>query len=428
MRRMTGSFRQPGNSQPAGTSYRWARPLRPIMPLLRRLLPFFLLIALLVAASVLLDRLNGRFWVNDFRVYYMAADNMRHGLPIYGEVFGEDTGLYKYAPVVLYFFQPYTLLPFQVAAMLHLAVIGLLLMACFAVMERSLGLLFPGLHRPVLRASLGLLCIAVLLTRELHMGNINMGLILLAALGVERSLAGKKVQAGMALGVVWLIKPYLLLMLVPLVIRKEWKMLRTAGSAILAGLLLPLPIEGPRQWWELLREWGHSMRYHTEVMTSPDRIGAILGNPFGLATNTLVDAGFIAVAGLLLAGFAYRNLHRESTAAEVRMDAAFELWLAMAVVPNLVITDQQHFMFALPLILFILAGLFTRKDRPVLLGFLFAMLLHGTRSTDLWGSRVENALVWSGVLGMGNILLMAVACLAWQRWRGSAGKALPTRD
>lgn len=397
------------------------------MAWLRRLLPFFLIATLLVLASVVLDLVNGRFWVNDFRVYYMAAANMRHGLPIYGEVFGEYTGLYKYAPVVLYFFQPYTFLPFQVAALLHLAVIGLLLMACFAVLERSLNLLVPALPRPVLRASLGLLCIAVLLVRELHMGNINMGLILLAALGVERFLSRRPVQAGIAWGIVWLIKPYLLLMLVPFAVRKEWKVLRTAAAAMVAGLLLPLPIEGPAKWWELLREWGHSMLYHTEVMTSPDRIGAILGHPFGLATNTMVDAGFIAATGLLLAGFAYRNLHRERTAAEAQMDTAFELWLAMAAVPNLVITDQQHFMFALPLILFILAWLFIRKDRTVLYGFLLAMLLYGTRSTDLWGSRVENALVWSGVLGMGNILLMATACLAWHRWRSPAEKARPTK-
>lgn len=395
------------------------------MPLLRRLLPFFLIAGLLVVASLVVEQLNGRFWVNDFRVYYMAAGNMRHGLPIYGEVFGEDTGLYKYAPVVLYFFQPYTCLPFKLAGTLQVLVIGVLLMACFAVIERSLGRLHPGLPRPALRASLGLLCIAVLLTRELHMGNINMGLILLASLGVDRLLAGKRVQAGIAWGIVWLIKPYLLLMIVPLVVRREWKVLRTAGAAMLAGLLLPLPIEGPRTWWELLREWGHSMLYHTEVMVSPDRIGAILGKPFGWTTNTVVDAIFIAVAGLLLTWFTFQNRQRERQEAESRMDTAFELWLAMAAVPNLVITDQQHFMFALPLLLFVITYLYTHRDRPVFWGFLLAMLLYATRSTDLWGSRVENTVVGWGMLGSGNILLMAVAWAAWRNWRASSGNARP---
>ncbi len=383
------------------------------MLLLRRLLPFFLFAGLLVVAGLVLEHLNGRFWANDFRVYYMAADNMRHGLPIYGEVFGEDTGLYKYAPVVLYFFQPYTFMPFQVAATMQVLVIGLLLMACFAVIERAMGYLMARLPRPALRASLGLLCIAVLLTRELHMGNINMGLILLAALGVERLLAGKPVQAGIPWGIVWLIKPYLLLMLVPLVVRREWKVLRTAAATMLIGLLLPLPIEGLRMWWELLREWGQSMLYHTEVMASPDRIGAILGKPFGLATNTLVDATFIAIAGSLLAWFTFRNRSANTRVEVNRLNIAFELWLAMAAVPNLVITDQQHFMFALPLILFVIAYLFAYGTRAVLMGFLLAMVLYGTRSTDLWGSSLENLFVGWGMLGVGNILLMTTSWLAW---------------
>lgn len=385
------------------------------MDIFRRLFPFFLLVALLVAASLALEFANGRFWVNDFRVYYMAASNLRHGLPIYGEVFGEDTGLYKYAPVVLYFFQPYTFLPFRVAGILQVLVIGVLVMACFAVIERSLAHLRANVAHPMLRAVLGLLCIAVLLTRELHMGNINMGLVLLAALGVERLLAGEKAQAGIALGVVWLIKPYLLLMLVPLVIRREWKVLRTAVAAMLFGLLAPLPIEGPRQWWALLREWGQSMFYHTQVMASPDRIGAILGKPFGLAANTWTDALFIALAGLFLAWLAFRNHRREPHAEASRRNTAFELWTAMAMVPNLVITDQQHFMFSLPLILLTLAYLFSKRDLYVLTAFLSAMLLYGTRSSDLWGSKVENGMVGWGVLGLGNIFLLMVAFAVWRK-------------
>jgi hypothetical protein len=51
--------------------------------MLRRLRPFVLFAVALVLAALALELINGRFWLNDFRVYYMAADNMRHGLPIY---------------------------------------------------------------------------------------------------------------------------------------------------------------------------------------------------------------------------------------------------------------------------------------------------------------------------------------------------------
>lgn len=390
------------------------------MTLFRTLRPFFLFASLLLLASLVLEHINDRFWLNDLRVYYMAADNLRHGLPIYGEAFGLGTGLYKYAPVVLYFFLPYTFLPFHAAGILHFLGTGVLLMWAFVGVERSLAHFRPALPKAATRAVLGLLCIAVLLARELHMGNINVGLLLLAVLGVERLLAGKRASAGILFGLAWLVKPYLLLMLVPLAIRRERRVLGAALATILAGLLLPLPFHGPGLWWELHREWGASMLLHTGMMTSPDRIGAILGKLLGFAPSTGLDLAFIALAGNLLAALAWANQRRERIVGGRGMDTAFELWLAMALVPNLVITDQQHFMFALPLILFTLACLFTHRHIPLLLGFLLAFLLYGTRSTDLWGKGSENILVGWGVLGSGNILLMAVAFAAWRCWRRQA--------
>lgn len=390
------------------------------MPTLRPFRAFAVTVLLLVLASLLLDHLNGRLWLNDFRVYYMAADNLRHGLPVYNEVFGEDTGLYKYAPVVLYFFLPYTYLPFVVAGVLHCLVIGLLLTACFVVVERSLGHLVQDLPKAGTRAFLGLLCIVVLLARELHLGNINTGLLLLAAAGVERALAGQRRTAGVLWGVVWLVKPYLLLMIVPLVLRREWRILRTAAASMAIGLALPLLVQGPGTGWELTQAWVGSMRYHTQVMFSPDHLGAMLHTWTGVAPSLWTDAGFIALAGLLLCWLTWRNLQRAHGGQQQPFDRAFELWLAMALVPNLVITDQQHFMFALPLVLFSLAYLFTHRDRQVLAGFLLAMVLYATRSSDLWGRALETRLVGWGVLGMGNFLLMGVAALVWWRWRSTA--------
>lgn len=390
--------------------------------MLRQLRPFFILVGLLVLASLAMEHVNGRFWLNDFRVYYMAADNLRHGLPVYGEVFGENTGLYKYAPVVLYFFLPYTFLSFYAAGIIHFLVIGVLLMACFVVIERSLALLKEDIPKVVLRAILGLLCIAVLLVRELHMGNINMGLILLAVLGVERFIAKERRTAGILWGIVWLIKPYLLLMIVPLVIRREWKVLSTAAITMLVGLLLPVLLQGPSAGWELTREWGHSMLYHTQVMASPDHLTAILGKYTGTEYSTFVDVFFIALVGLLLSMLTWRNTLREKMGGGGMMARSFELWMAMAIVPTLVITDQQHFMFSLPLIMFILAYLFSRKDILVLVFFVLSMVLYATRSSDLWGRALENKMVGWGVLGSGNILLMLVAWAVWRSWRWPTAK------
>lgn len=394
--------------------------------MLIRLRPFLLTASALLLLVLALEHINGRFWLNDFRVYYMAADAMCHGRPMYGVAFGEDTGLYKYAPVVLYFFVPYTLFTFHTAAVLHFLMMGLVLLGCSVLLEHVLSRYIIGgfLPRSSLRAGLGLLCIVVLLSRELHLGNINLGLVLLAVAGSERLLADRRWQAGICFGTIWLIKPYLLLMLVPLVVRREWRVLRSAAVAIAVGLLLPMFFEGPAGWVEQLRAWIGSMSYHTLVLDSPDRITALLGHVFGPLPEAM-NGIVVGLAGMALAWWTWT--HQRSTVAvrTDRMDRVVELWLAFACVPNLVITDQEHFLFALPLILFVLAYLFTHRDRAALLLFLAAMLLHATRSTDLWGSALENQLVGWGVLGMGNILLMGTAVFVLRRWRMDAGMAHP---
>jgi hypothetical protein len=379
----------------------------------RPLRPFMLVLALLVLAALILEHLNGRFWLNDFRVYYMAADNLRHGLPYYGVVFGEDTGLYKYLPFPLWFFVPYTWLSYTVAGTLHFLLMGILLGACFVVLERSLVLGMGPLPKPSWRSAAGLLCTAVLFARELHLGNINTGLMFLAFWGVERQLSGKPVQAGLAWGVAWLIKPYLLLMAVPLVVRREWKTLWYAGGAMFTGLLLPMVHDGPAGWWARLQEWGQAVARHNGTLESPDRIGAILQADLGIPASVGLDLAFIGAAVVLLAWITWRQTRHH--APDPPMDRAMELWTACALVPNLVITDQQHFMFALPLVLYVLAWLFVRQDKTVGMLFLVAMVLYATRSSDLWGRELEGWFTAHGVLGSGNLLLMGVAWLVHAR-------------
>lgn len=385
---------------------------------LHALRPFYIVTALLVLAILVVEHVNGRFWLNDFRVYYSAADNLRHGLPVYGEVFGLDTGVYKYAPVVLYLMLPATWLSFHVAAVLHFLLSGLLLMACFTLMENLLQRHFGPLPKPGARALLGLLCIAVLLARELHMGNINLLLLFMALVAIQWSSSNAPSKAGLAWGVIWLVKPYLLLMAVPLVVRQEWRVLRTAVFTMLVGLALPLFVQGYGHGLELTLQWARSMAGHSAVLTSPDHFTGIWYGITGQVASPAFQLALIAVAGLLLGALTrYNRMRRPSNAA---WPTNMELWLAMALAPNLVVTDQEHFLLAIPLVLMVLAYLSTHRDLPLLVAFVCAMILYGTRSTDLWGRALETRFSGYGFLGLGNFLLFMIAILAWWRWKPTA--------
>src|SRR5689334_7590025 len=102
----------------------------------RELRPFLIIIAVLVLAALVLEHVNGRFWLSDLQVYWSAADALLHGGRVYGVAFGEDTGFYKYAPVVALAFVPAALLPFSWIAHVHFLLIGVALGIVFVRMER----------------------------------------------------------------------------------------------------------------------------------------------------------------------------------------------------------------------------------------------------------------------------------------------------
>lgn len=388
------------------------------MSISRRLRPFLVLTGVLLTAALVLEMVNGRFWLSDLKVYYLAAEGLRNGTPVYGVAFGEDTGLYKYAPSVLHAFLPYTLLPFHWAALVHYLFMALAVAALFILVERILQKhLQPApFPRPVLRAVLGLLCIVVLLIRELHLGNINLGLMLLVLLSTEAVLDGRSLRAGLLLGIACAVKPYLLLLIVPFVVRREVRVLKGIALAYLIALILPLVYPGPAAWLKLHTEWIGSMLGHSLILESPDTFRYMLINLLGRPLPQGLTLAFIIVAGSALVFWVWRD-QRTATPGTLPLDRIAELWIPFALIPNLVVTDQEHFLFSLPMLLLILAYLFRRPDRGVSVLLLIGLLGYATRSSDLWGVELENQLVWWGVLGSGNIILIGTGLLAYARWR-----------
>ncbi len=383
----------------------------------RELRLFIILVWLLVLADIVLEIVNGRFWVNDFRVYHMAAGAFIHHRPVYGEVFGEDTGLFKYAPVVLFLFVPYALLPLKFAAILHLLLDAAVLSVCFVRIERLLMRHVFSAHPPriLLRAMIGLLCIATLLVRELHVGNINLWLVLLIVMASEARCKGDNGASGILLGIAVVIKPYLLLLLIPPLVRRDRALIIGALSAIVLGALIPLML-GPHEWLASHQAWIASMQRHMGTLESFNTIEAIASHFLHVVLPSFTGAGMFITAAIALAFATVIRIRRP----EGNATSSLEFWIPFALVPNLVITDQEHFMFSLPLILFMLGYLFNVRDRIVLACFLLAMMLYATRSSDLWGSDLFDRMELHGVLGVGNLLLIGTALLAHVRHRSRA--------
>ncbi|MBK8497684.1 MAG: DUF2029 domain-containing protein [Flavobacteriales bacterium] len=95
------------------------------MPLRWNRFPGRFSIILVVVAGLLarLEVINGRFWLNDFRVYYDAANALLRVMRSMACRTGLDSGYFKYAPFMAMLYVPLALLPYSIAAGIQYALI-----------------------------------------------------------------------------------------------------------------------------------------------------------------------------------------------------------------------------------------------------------------------------------------------------------------
>lgn len=369
--------------------------------------PFLLFATLFFTSMFVLEHVNGRFLLNDFRVYWSAADALLNGKQVYGLPFGENTGFYKYSPFAAMLVVPLALLPFQVASVIWFWCIATASVALIILLHRVLEQETFGrsVRRPNLFLSLSLLCIGNHLVRELHLGNVNVFVLLFAAIAFRIPIAKPKV-AGALLALLFMVKPYLGILFVPFVLRGQWKVLAAASAAGVVMLLLPV-VFGFSKAMELHVEWLQAMSQHGEYLTSGNTVSSFLHRLTGVADAAPLQLCIIAAALGLIALVVWRE-----QAVPLRGDKRFLLFFGiLAILPNLVITDTQHFLFALPLFMFVLHYLSQRRDPTVLAVFVVICLLHGGNSSDLLGSDLSDRMNAWGALGMANLLLIGLC--AW---------------
>src|SRR5688572_7943528 len=160
---------------------------------LKLYLPFIVFATVLFAAVFTIEKINERFWLNDFKVYYSAAQALINGEQVYGISFGLDTGFYKYSPFVAMLFVPYTFFSFETAALIHFAVLCAATVLTIIILGRLIGRYFIPVKTRTenVLISFALACILLHLVRELHLGNIYMLLLFLASAGLIFSLQSK---------------------------------------------------------------------------------------------------------------------------------------------------------------------------------------------------------------------------------------------
>jgi hypothetical protein len=359
---------------------------------------------------------NHRFDLCDFKVYYLAAQNALADKPVYNQVFGISSGFYKYSPVVLLFFLPFTILPYYAAASLYFIILSLLIYLTIKKLTEfipKISELAPSV-KPQLQMYLLILIAGVQLQRELHVGNVNIILLFACIAALEMVLENKIVLPGILLGIVVLFKPHFLILLPLLLLYRKWPLLLASVGTIVFGLILPAFKWGIQGNIDIHKQWLGAMGSHNAGAELSQAVNTIQrwctafvpNTPHGEAAITLIC--LVALFSMVL-WIMIKERRQENPQAFFPL--AF--FILIGAVPNITVTDTEHFMFSMPLIAYLLIAL---KSGNLALRILtiIAFVAYGGNWYDLWGRDLSLAIAEAGTLGLGNLAIVILTIIFYQ--------------
>lgn len=380
---------------------------------------FVVFVSVMILVIFTIENINGRFWLNDFKVYYMAAKALLTGQQVYGIPFGESSGLYKYSPFVLFFVFPYCLVSFEIARIIHFFVLGLVILSVFFVIhEIYKQYLFEKPWKNInLLFSFAFICVLIHFVKELHLGNINVLLLFLLCLSIYALLKNRLILSGVLFGLVLLTKPFFLILILPLVFRKKWTVLVSMGGMLIVGFLMPAIFFGFSHNVFLYSEWIRNIFAHNANYPGHNSIQYLIQHFINPNVPNEFQYVIIAGGGMLFLIMHYFNRKFEKNQGDterVRQAGLIMEWFVLiAILPNLVKTDSEHFLCSLPLIFLIIFYLAQKKRVIPTAFFIILIFFYGANSTDLLGTQLSDTLFSMGLIGLSNLFIIAFALVIY---------------
>lgn len=375
-------------------------------------LRFAIIGTLICIGYYILESVNERNQMADFRVYYDACNAFLQNDKLYGEAFGVGSGFYKYSPFATIPFIPLAVLPYQIASIIFYCLITL------CIIGWSLKLIQLLQAKQLIDLTKNNLTGWILFTttvfmadhieRELHLGNVNLFLLILAAI-VFQTKSDRPILAGVVYGVILLFKPHFLILFPYFFWKKEWKLIGGTGAMILAGLLIPAAFKGWDQNQTLHMNWLTAIQDHNvELFESPNTL-------YGIVNKFIFNGGggsWLVLVGLALVGCLFLLFMLRNKKLQVKNAGFIEFFVLIALIPNLAHTDTEHFMWTWPLIAYTIASLFTSNlswKFGLIVAMVCAFVPYCLNSPDIVGKEIRFLFDEGGLLGLANLIIIAVA-------------------
>ena len=351
-----------------------------------------------------MEHINGRFWLNDFKVLYTAAEAFVNGKPVYGVSFGLDTGFYKYSPFDLLFYVPYTYLPYDWAASIHFVISGIVFLLLVRMVDKLFGFSLSQKEQGWLLLIL-FVAVVVHLTRELHLGNVNILLVAVVCWAFLQWKRQKWIVGAILVAIAILTKPYLAILALPFLFGGHWREIGYTLFALIiliSGSFILFGIETAKQ---LYVQWIYAMLDHSGYLTSANTIFSMQKHLTGFTMPVAVKLMIFILFSIGLIGLLYwKKGEKTQNTHEGNSWLYFSAFLLFALVPNFLITDTEHFLFSLPVIWWILSRFsqLAFGEKTVLI---IGLILYAFNPVSDWGT-----------LGMGNLMIVFTAIFHFMKF------------
>lgn len=364
---------------------------------------FLSFLLLFSALFVLVEYSNGKLWTNDFRVYYEATRDFFAGNNPYVSNYGLDTGYFKYPPFTLYLFWLPSLFSFGIAQLLHLAVLVISLLLSIPLLKKMSADFFPDLasKKQTWILYLSFAAVATHVVREFHMGNVNLILLVLAVSGLFFLKKQQEIWTVFAWGLMVILKPIVVLAFIPFVFFGKWRISFMLAALGVFFLLFPALFLGFKACFELWNNWFLAISEHGEYIVSENALKYYASYFFGIQSSWGLSILFLGVLVALM-GF---DRYKHGISFE-----HFYSWVVvfLAFTPNFFVTDTEHFLLSLPLFMLLIYRLLQENKWYYWVVFCLAFFGFSLNINDLWGHSISNVFDQMGVLGLGNLLFIAL--------------------
>jgi len=370
---------------------------------------------------------NHRFELRDFEVYFTASKHFFAGEQVYGRYYGLTSGFYKYSPFALFVFLPFTFFTLKIAIVLYFILLSFLIVYGFHFLLKFIKSYLnlnsiPDTKNTILFISSFVMLVH--LQRELELGNVNWILMLCLTVSLKLLLDKKHISAGIIISLCILLKPHFIIILPLLFLHKKWKTLFVVFISLVSGFLFPILIVGFNQNLVLHTEWINTMASHNSTQNLVEgytTIQAIIYHLFlshflinvGSIYNLIV-IGFVAVG--ILGLFLFHFQKEKSRNLEMGKNLTIEFFILIALVPNLTLTDTEHFLYSAPLIIFLVPQLFLISKYRIMFWFICTSLFfYGGNWHDLWGHQLFILFSKLGLLGIGNLMIIVASIIVYNQ-------------